>query len=174
MSWLPRPGCRQLAALGGPARPLFGSCGKTWGGGHPAREAEADPSRVLPVSRVLLPVLGFLWDAPSSLLHTPLRLPQLPPSRRLFLYGMATLNLGRGCKPDLTPLSRWSGSAAGSLSEHAHSRPRAGCLCKREVWCLGEEAAAGLDTLSGENRRAASLIPGGCLLWSLVRAWVGA
>lgn len=49
----------QLAARGGPARPLFGSCGKTWGGGHPAMEAEADPSRVLPVSRVLLPVLGF-------------------------------------------------------------------------------------------------------------------
>lgn len=135
MSWLPWPGCRQLAARGSPARPLFVWGGKPWGGGHPAREAEAVSSRVLSVSRVRLPVLGFC-ETLLYLNYARLCLPQPPPSRRLFLTRWP-LFPGRGCKPDLTPPSRWSGSAAGRPSERAHSRPRAECLCKREVWCLG-------------------------------------
>uniref|UniRef100_A0A8D0SJG3 Dolichol-phosphate mannosyltransferase subunit 1 n=1 Tax=Sus scrofa TaxID=9823 RepID=A0A8D0SJG3_PIG len=47
MSWLPWPDCRQLAARGGPACPLFGSRGRPRGGSQPTRRAEADTSGVL-------------------------------------------------------------------------------------------------------------------------------
>lgn len=91
MSWLPWPDCRQLAARGGPACPLFGSRGRPRGGSQPTRRAEADTSGVLSMFWCHIPAFGFC----ETLLYYTL--PDSPPPA-FFLEGLATLSVGARLK----------------------------------------------------------------------------
>lgn len=101
----------------------------------PCEKEAADTSGVHSVSRVLILALGFYET--FLLLYTPILCPPTPPHAPGCLFLSSVVHLfSRSEVESLTSLLLLDGqdaAGAGRLTEHAHSRPRAECLCKHEV-----------------------------------------